>query len=98
MAKSKKNTLKEQNALLDEMIKKYTRLTGLNPEISFDPKNINSVLSAMREMEDSLDSLDEGFIGIQKSIRGMLQEMSKSNKAANDINSVWKGIDTTVKK
>ena len=98
MAKSKKNTLKEQNALLDEMIKKYTRLTGLNPEISFDPKNLNSVLSAMREMEDSLDSLDEGFIGIQKSIRGMLQEMSKSNKAANDINSVWKGIDTTVKK
>ncbi len=98
MAKSKKNTLKEQNALLDEMIKKYTRLTGLNPEISFDPKNVKSVLSAMREMEDSLDSLDEGFIGIQKSIRGMLQEMSKSNKAANDINSVWKGIDTTVKK
>ena len=56
MAKSKKNTLKEQNALLDEMIKKYTRLTGLNPEISFDPKNVNSVLSEMREMDDSLDS------------------------------------------
>ncbi len=98
MAKSKKNTLKEQNALLDEMIKKYTRLTGLNPEISFDPKNVNSVLSAMREMEDSLDSIDEGFIGIQRSVRGMINEMSKSNKAANDIDRTWTGIHTSIKK
>lgn len=95
---------------LNNKIKQLKELRAEYEKISkqkapdFDPKNITEASQAIKEMtslladaRDTVELIEDGFEGMQKSLSAVVQEMAKSNQAASNTLKAFNGISAVVK-